>query len=387
MKPIILKLWMLVTLLSTSFHMLAYDFGIDGIKYDITASGNVEAVSANNYVGSEMRIPETVTYGGNVYRVTSIGYVDYGFGMGSFELNRSVKSICIPKTVTRIRTYQEPASYGTYDLGFFYGCENLAEINVDSENPMYMSIDGVLFYKDLYSLLCYPKAKTNNKYKIPEGVEEIYASAFEDAKYIQKIEMPNSLKYIRNSSFASCNNLKEVTNWSTSLEILDTDAFEDTSLSEAILPSTLKEIGDDAFDNHSNPTTMTIYSKCIKPASIKRYKGDEQPFNEKTLEYGILYVPKGSLKYYQRAECWSDFKWIEEYDFTSLNEITSSSDTIHISIRNHVIYISDKQPNSLVEVYNLEGTLVTKTTDDEIANLSSGIYVLKVGGQVFKAIL
>lgn len=383
MKPIILKLWMLVTLLSTTLPMLAYDFGIDGIKYDITASGNVEAVSANNYVGSEMRIPETVTYGGNVYKVTSIGYVDNGFG-GWFSLNSSVKSIYIPKTVTRIRTYQEPASYGTYDLGFFYGCENLAEINVDSENPMYMSINGVLFYKDLYSLLCYPKAKTNNKYKIPEGVEEIYASAFEDAKYIQKIEMPNSLKYIRNSSFASCNNLKEVTNWSTSLEILDTDAFEDTSLSEAILPSTLKEIGDDALSSFK---TMTIYSKSIKPSSIKRYKGDERPFNEKTLEYGILYVPKGSLKYYQRAECWSDFKWIEEYDFSSLNEIISSSDTIHISIRNRVIYISGKQPNSLVEVYNLGGTLVTKTIDDEIANLSSGIYVLKVGGQVFKAIL
>ena len=71
----------------------------------------------------------------------------------------------------------------------FYNTPKLAEINVDPDNLFYMSEDGVLYQKsDLdYStaelvpykvLICYPPAKTDLEYRIPDDVVKIEGEAF-----------------------------------------------------------------------------------------------------------------------------------------------------------------------------------------------------------------
>ena len=78
----------------------AHDFGVDGIYYNITSSTNktvavtYQGSSSRAYTGS-VTIPETVTYNGITYSITSIG------GQ-AFEGCRGLTSIEIPNSVASI---------------------------------------------------------------------------------------------------------------------------------------------------------------------------------------------------------------------------------------------------------------------------------------------
>jgi len=78
LKSLVLAVIGLLCCVSVSAH----DFEVDGIYYNITSStdmtvkvtyrGNYYNSYSNEYIGSVV-IPESVTYGGSTYRVTSIG--------------------------------------------------------------------------------------------------------------------------------------------------------------------------------------------------------------------------------------------------------------------------------------------------------------------------
>lgn len=53
-----------------------------------------------------------------------------------------------------------------------------SEFVVDKDNKNYISVDGVLFSKDMKQLICYPCKKEGATYLIPSGVNEIVAYAF-----------------------------------------------------------------------------------------------------------------------------------------------------------------------------------------------------------------
>lgn len=61
--------------------------------------------------------------------------------------------------------------------------EYLENINVSPDNPVYKSIDGVLFSKDGKKLIWYPPTKNEGKsYTVPNSVKTIASRAFYQAK-------------------------------------------------------------------------------------------------------------------------------------------------------------------------------------------------------------
>ena len=94
----------------------AYDFEADGIYYNITYTTTLtvevtyESTSYGSYSGN-ITIPETVTYNGDKYSVTSIG--DYAFCYCT-----GLTSITIPDGVTSIGEYT------------FYNCSSLTSITI-----------------------------------------------------------------------------------------------------------------------------------------------------------------------------------------------------------------------------------------------------------------
>lgn len=76
----------------------AYDVCIDGIYYDFKGTEATVTyksyIDGNTYKG-EIIIPASVSYNGNIYGVTSIGY-------SAFDNCPSLTSVTIPNSVTSI---------------------------------------------------------------------------------------------------------------------------------------------------------------------------------------------------------------------------------------------------------------------------------------------
>jgi len=110
----------------------------------------------------------------------------------------SLNSINIPKSITLIGDE------------VFDGFSSLQSINVDSDNPSYTSNDGILFNKDLSSIIRMPTKKIIMEYQIPKSVTSIKSTAFSDCISLQKINIPNNVTYIGKQAFHSCSSLQNI---------------------------------------------------------------------------------------------------------------------------------------------------------------------------------
>ncbi len=87
-------------------------------------------------------------------------------------------------------------------------CINLHEINVDGENRYYCSENGVLFSNDKTILICYPVAKTDNAYNIPDTVTEIDWLAFVNCSKLEVVRIPENVTDM--GLFRGCINLQKI---------------------------------------------------------------------------------------------------------------------------------------------------------------------------------
>ncbi len=166
----------------------------------------------------------------------------------AFRSCRALESIIIPKGVEKI---QEEA---------FYNCLNLKEINADSENNNFISIDGVLFNNNMTNLIVVPYGKNLEEYTVPDGVEVISKSAFSYQYSLKSVILPDSLKTIEDNAFWGCNKLKEVI-IPDGTEFIGDYIFVNCSSLEIIdIPQSVSHIGRDAFSG-------TIFYSNLKSES------------------------------------------------------------------------------------------------------------------------
>lgn len=135
-------LFLLMAILTTSFSARAYNFEYNGVYYNITSSTNMTvevtyySQSNNNYSGI-VTIPNSVTYNGKNYIVTSIG--NYAFvGCTSFQgLNITAKNLTTIgnyafagcNSITEFIFNKKITSVGNYA---FNGCYSLSDITFES---------------------------------------------------------------------------------------------------------------------------------------------------------------------------------------------------------------------------------------------------------------
>lgn len=94
---------------------------------------------------------------------------------------------------------------GVTDIGqaVFDNCPKLREINVSEGNRYYCSIDGVLYSKDKTIIMRYPMGKSETMYEAPDGVKTIEAYAFSsyEPSALEIVILPASLKEVREYAF------------------------------------------------------------------------------------------------------------------------------------------------------------------------------------------
>jgi hypothetical protein len=110
-------------------------------------------------------------------------------GMSAFSFCTNLTNVVIHNSVTSIGQWT------------FSSCTSLSAITVDASNPVYSSVDGVLFDNDQTLLYHYPAGKAANAYTIPNSVTWIIQNAFHSCASLTRIIFPVSLTMIDNFAF------------------------------------------------------------------------------------------------------------------------------------------------------------------------------------------
>lgn len=140
-------------------------FTIDEMTYTVLGYNKVQLIEVSKE--GKLVIPETVTYAGREYTVCSIGTMTNNIfdEIGSvIPFEASYSTITIPKTVR-----------------FIWGCSfrgGVEEYIVDEDNPAFITVDGVIFTKSMYTLVAYPSDSKIVKYRIPDETVRVASEAF-----------------------------------------------------------------------------------------------------------------------------------------------------------------------------------------------------------------
>lgn len=300
MKKFLLSLFGVIAAFPIFAREFSYTYEGKTLSYTVLdEDAKTCEVSGRNNVAGELILPENPTDGENVYTLISIGdYAIYScfdlsavtipntvtkigqaafwgcIGLTSLTIPNSVQEIgqaafsnCSRLTSVEISNSVErignnafsrcsglteitlPASVTELGNSLFSNCVGLKEINVDAENKNYASIDGVLFDKEIKTLLQYPAGKEDDVYSIPNTVASIAYEAFANCNALTSVIIPDSVMEIGEAAFCDCRNLMSVTIPNSVITIGSSAFFSCISLTSLEIGNSVNGIGNGAFMN------------------------------------------------------------------------------------------------------------------------------------------
>ena len=151
----------------------------------------------------------------------------------------------------------------------------LTKIHIAPEHETLCSVDGVVFSKDMKTLIACPPARRGS-YAVPDGVEVIAEDAFEHCDTLEKIALPMGLRKIGTYAFYSAGGLVSIN-----------------------LPPTLEEIGDSAFLNCIGLKSLILPDGVSVGENVFKYMYGLETLlagkNVKMDEEALFYVPSTAL--------------------------------------------------------------------------------------------
>ena len=242
-----------------------YNWINNSSELSVTYRGSSYSDYSNEYTGNVV-IPESVTYNGNSYPVTSIGN-------SAFRSCSGLTSVTIPNSVTSIGNYAFQSCSGLTSVTIpnsvtsigeqaFYGCSGLTSVTIPNSVTSIGSyaFSGCSGLKSVY---------------IPNSVTSIGNSAFNGCSRLTSVTIPNSVTSIGSAAFNNCNNITEIkvivtnlsafcnnqvinlirSNFGKPVCLIDENENE---INELVIPEDVTSIGSYAFYGCSGLISVTI---------------------------------------------------------------------------------------------------------------------------------
>lgn len=284
MKTIFFKILVIIVAGCYPKTIWAYHFEANGIYYNIVSSNTAEVTYGNNKYSGNIVIPPSVENEGTTFQVVTIGNLAFAdctdltaitIAEGISMIDYSAFSGC-----SNLSTVSFPESLSTISYSAFYGCinlraitltkgltsidgsafqkcSNLQQIYIDNENSHYTSVDGVLFDKNLATIVAFPMGKATT-YIIPEGTATIGDYAFAGCNNLSVVTIASSITSIGNWAFEGCYGLTALTIPEKVTQIGNYAFSGCSGLLEIILPEGITSIGNSAFASCSKLSAIAI---------------------------------------------------------------------------------------------------------------------------------
>ena len=272
-------------------------------KYDYVVQDNKAYITDCDYTTETLEIP-TELDGYPVVGIISLGAAE-----------RFVKELTIPDSVIHLSrdfcmselTTITIGSGVTYlDADMFGGCYSLQNIYISDANPYYCDVDGVVYDKEMTTLVAYPPAK-GNAYTVPATVTNIDILNAEIYSNVEVTFSEDSVAF------------KTVDGVTYSADMTQVVFCNDSKIGKYVMPDTVTEILPGAFRNCSSLTGVTV-SKNVTSIAYEAFSNCSSleevqlPSGIKTIEeYAFYYceslnnieLPSGLEKIDSHAFYWS----------------------------------------------------------------------------------
>lgn len=296
----------------------------------------------------------TVSYGGGrTAKFSSNAVGDY-----VFCALKVLQSIVLPEGLQLIRdraflscsglsSVTLPNGLQTIGEAAFLGCKSLSSVTL----PDGLQTIGKEAFADCYSL---------SSVSFPDGLQTIDYEAFSYSTSLSSVSLPDGLQTIGEEAFFCCTSLSTVS-FPDGLQTIGGLAFSHTSLSSVSLPNGLQSIGEGAFSYCNSLSSVSLpnglqtigkeaFNGCKSLTSVYAnmkvpIKLENHQFNDKTMQYGTLYVPVGYRCAYMESE-WKSFKDIKEFGTLNTDDLITNQVAVNVetagTLRSKIVAIDDQ---------------------------------------------
>ena len=210
----------------------------EGLEFYSNGDGTCTFIGRGSCTDADIIIPTRSPSGDAVTEIMG----------GRFFGDEVLTSIYIPESVIEI------------SIDAFAVAPNFASVTISPNNTVYASVDGVLYNKDITTLIEYPVAKADTTFVIPASVTTIGIGAFAYATYLTSVSIPAIVQTIETSAFQSCSALTSIT-IPDGVTTISGGVFANCrSLSAISLPDSITVIEEDAFSYCESLTSFTVPS-------------------------------------------------------------------------------------------------------------------------------
>ena len=193
---------------------------------------------------------------------------------GAFSWCNNLGAIDIPDGVTSIgnwafsgcsslKTVRISKSVDFIGYSAFIECSSLMSFTVAPLNPVFESIEGVLYDKQQNLLIQCPCRKEGS-ITIPDGIASIGYAAFLNCKGLISVTLPSTITQIENTAFYRCAGLRNI-NIPEGVTFISDFLFDGcASLTSITIPSGVTSIGAQSFNECVGLTRVDIPNRVAR---------------------------------------------------------------------------------------------------------------------------